>query len=110
MGFSMSQIQYSMASMVTTFSTGHSHQQEDNSDAVPPELREGNNIMAETAKINQSESGAIPTHIGVGEFTETTFAAVLRAIDARQFPHGPIIYGIIYLPSGLGETILSTPE
>jgi hypothetical protein len=45
---------------------------------------------------------SLPANISVSEFTEATFAAVMRAIEARQFPRGPIIYGIIYLPQEVG--------
>lgn len=31
-------------------------------------------------------------------FTETTMAAVLRALQAQKLPHGPILIGIIYRP------------
>ena len=42
--------------------------------------------------------------ITVEEFAETTMAAMLRAIDARErpkkFPFGPIIFGYIFWPEG----------
>jgi hypothetical protein len=33
------------------------------------------------------------------EFTEVSLGAVLRALEARQLPRGPIIIGIIYDPT-----------
>lgn len=43
------------------------------------------------------------SQISLEEFTEVTVGAVLRAIEARKFPRGPIIIGIIYTPEGLTE-------
>jgi hypothetical protein len=48
--------------------------------------------------------------ITVEDFTEATFNAVLRAIEARKFPHGPIIYGIVYMPQGLPGEIISPAQ
>lgn len=46
----------------------------------------------------------------VEEFTEATFNAVLRAIKVREFPHGPITYGIIYLPQGIQGEVVGVSE
>ena len=54
---------------------------------------------------------SIPARIGVEEFAEVTFNAVLRAVEAQKFPRGPIIYGIIYMPEGLpGEVLQQLPR
>ncbi len=43
------------------------------------------------------------------DFTEVTFQAVLRALEARKLPRGPIIIGIIWAPEGLrGLTSMGT--
>jgi len=39
--------------------------------------------------------------ITIEEFTEVTLGAVLRALEARKLPRGPIIIGIIWMPEGL---------
>jgi hypothetical protein len=52
----------------------------------------------------------LPARIGVEEFTEVTFNAVLRAIEAQKFPRGPIIYGIIYVPEGLPGEVVQPPR
>lgn len=39
------------------------------------------------------------SRIGVDEFTEATFSAVLRATEARGLPPQRIIYGIIWDPA-----------
>ena len=39
--------------------------------------------------------------ITVDEFTQVTFNAVLKALQERKVPHGPLIYGIIWLPEGV---------
>jgi hypothetical protein len=45
-------------------------------------------------------------NITVEDFAEATFRSVLRALEARERPFGPIIYGIIAWPEGFaGETI-----
>jgi hypothetical protein len=38
------------------------------------------------------------------EFTELTLGGVLRAIESRKLPPGPIIFGIIWTPE-LGSRI-----
>jgi hypothetical protein len=53
---------------------------------------------------------AVPVRIGVEEFTEVTFNAVLRAVEAQKFPRGPIIYGIIYMPEGLPAEAIQAPR
>jgi hypothetical protein len=70
---------------------------------VPGEVLHQEPVMAEqhAGSSNPMPGRATAAHISVEEFTEATFNAVLRAIDARQFPHGPIIYGIWYLPQGV---------
>lgn len=45
----------------------------------------------------------LASQITVAEFAEVTFAAILRALEGRKVPRGPIIFGIIYTPEGLGE-------
>ena len=35
------------------------------------------------------------------QFTESTLAAILRAVQAQKLPHLPIIIGIIWNPQGL---------
>jgi hypothetical protein len=42
-----------------------------------------------------------PPSITFEQFTESTMSAVLRAVEARKLPHGPIIIGIIWNPQGL---------
>ena len=32
------------------------------------------------------------------QFVEVTLASLLRALEARKVPHGPILIGIIYRP------------
>lgn len=39
--------------------------------------------------------------VTVEEFTEVTLGAVLRALEARKLPRGPIIIGIIWAPEAL---------
>jgi len=41
-----------------------------------------------------------PGSITFEQFTESTMTAVLRAVEARKLPHGPIIIGIIWSPQG----------
>jgi hypothetical protein len=54
----------------------------------------------------QPKSSSESMKITFDQFTEVTLNAVLRAIEARRFPGGPIIIGIIYNPQGLpGEVI-----
>jgi hypothetical protein len=61
------------------------------------------------------------SHISVQEFTEATFTAVMRAMDARNaarivpgakedFKIGPIIYGIVAWPDGDGFPQLQGPQ
>ncbi|GEM_PF-5591758 len=40
--------------------------------------------------------------ISFEHFTEVTTAALLRALELRRGPFGPILIGIIYYPGGLG--------
>lgn len=42
-----------------------------------------------------------PISIPFDQFTESTLAAVLRAVEAQKLPHLPIIIGIIWNPQGL---------
>lgn len=54
-----------------------------------------------------------PAKITLEEFTEVTLAGVLRAIEARKLPLGPIIFGIIWTPelgARLTETVRSAPR
>jgi hypothetical protein len=44
------------------------------------------------------------SRITMEEFTEVTLGGVLRAIEARKLPLGPIIYGIIWTPD-LGSRV-----
>jgi len=37
--------------------------------------------------------------ISFEEFAEVSLSAVLRALEARQLPRGPIIIGIVYDPT-----------
>lgn len=47
--------------------------------------------------------------ISFEEFTEVTLASVLRAVEARKLPLGPIIVGIIWTPE-LGARLSQTLE
>ena len=52
-------------------------------------------------------TGATPIgRITVDEFAETAFKAVMRAVEAQKFPHGPIIWGIIYQPQALPAEVI----
>jgi hypothetical protein len=44
-----------------------------------------------------------PVSIPFDQFTESTLAAVFRAVEAQKLPHRPIIIGIIFNPQGLTE-------
>jgi hypothetical protein len=64
------------------------------------------------------KQGAGPSHpegaasvgqISVQDFAEISFKAVMRAIEAQKFPHGPIIWGIIYQPQ-LGQATVIHPQ
>lgn len=58
--------------------------------------------------MQETDTGKEPLKaVSVEQFTEVTFNAVLRAIDAQKFPHGPIIYGIIYMPQGVPEAVVT---
>src|ERR1700730_1369316 len=72
-----------------------------------PSLR-FDNYEREDDRMQQADSGreALKT-VSVEQFTEVTFNAVLRAIDAQKFPHGPIIYGIIYMPEGVQGAVIA---
>jgi|GEM_PF-6349271 len=56
--------------------------------------------MAKNSGGASTESAASTplSRITVAEFAETAFKSVMRAIEAQKFPHGPIIWGIIYQP------------
>ena len=41
--------------------------------------------------------------ISFEQFTEVTTAALLRALEVRKLPYGPILIGIVYYPGGLGS-------
>ncbi len=41
--------------------------------------------------------------ISFEQFTEVATAALLRALETRKRPFGPILIGIIYYPQGLGS-------
>jgi len=43
---------------------------------------------------------AKPASIPFDQFTESTLAAVLRAVETQKLPHLPIIIGIIWNPQG----------
>ena len=40
--------------------------------------------------------------ISFEQFTEVTTAALLRALEVRKLPRGPILIGIVYYPEGIG--------
>lgn len=46
---------------------------------------------------NEKRAASIP----FDQFTESTLAAVLRAVELQKLPRSPIIIGIIWLPKGL---------
>jgi hypothetical protein len=48
--------------------------------------------------------------ISLEDFTELTLQSVLRAVEARKLPHGPIIIGIIWLPEGFAQLGKSSPQ
>jgi len=59
----------------------------------------------------EGKSGKAPS-ISLEDFTELTLQSVLRAVEARKLPHGPIIIGIIWLPEGFSQLAgaKSSPE
>ena len=48
--------------------------------------------------------------ISFEHFTETTIAAVLRAVEAQKLPHRPIIIGIIWNPQLNPEAMQGGPQ
>lgn len=40
--------------------------------------------------------------ISFEQFTEVTTTALLRALEVRKRPFGPILIGIVYYPEGFG--------
>jgi hypothetical protein len=46
--------------------------------------------------------------ISFEQFAEVSLNAVLRALEARQLPRGPIIIGIIYDPARIGGPIAAS--
>ena len=46
---------------------------------------------------NEKRAASIP----FDQFTESTFATVLRAVEAQKLRRSPIVTGIIWLPQGL---------
>lgn len=43
-----------------------------------------------------------PVRISFEDFTTSVSSAILRAIDARKLPRGPILIGIVLWPHDLG--------
>jgi hypothetical protein len=71
---------------------------------------EGERVMGKLGAGSQPEAGSTTlAQISVQDFAETAFKAVMRAVEAQKFPHGPIIWGIIYQPQ-LGQAAIIQPQ
>lgn len=55
------------------------------------------------------KAAAKAPRITFDQFVEVTFSAMLRALEARKLPHGPILIGIIWRPEAGGRGGIGQP-